>query len=196
MKSLSTDKVLFLFFNGNHNPFFDVLMSLASNALTWIPFYLLVFFLLVKFLKFLNPSYIITNIFLVVSFLLIDILICYFALPEVFPYLISRIKPCFDTDISSMIHLVGDECNDKYGFYALRACTVFALSTFLAFSLDSTYKWMKIILICWALFVSYSRIYVGAQFPMNVFVSSLLGVTIGYLSYKTYLYIKNSVLVI
>jgi undecaprenyl-diphosphatase len=196
MESLTFDQQLFLSFNKNHSPVLDWLMSLASNALTWIPVYILGFFVLVRVLRFLNPSHYLSNLILVILFLGIDVFICYRALPELFPHFITRVKPCFDVTISSMIHTVGDQCGDKFGFYAFRACTVFALSTFLAFALDSTHKWIKISLILWAIFVSYSRIYLGAHFPVNVFVSALCGILIGYLSYKAYLYIKNSLLVI
>jgi undecaprenyl-diphosphatase len=196
MESLSLDQKLFLSFNKNHSPLLDFLMSLASNALTWIPLYLLVIFIVVRILRFLNPSYYISNTFLILLFLFIDVLICYEALPEIFPHFISRVKPCYDTSIASMVHVVGDECHDKFGFYAFRACTVFTLSTFLAFALDSTFKWLKFALFGWALIVSYSRIYLGAHFPVNVLVSVIAGIAIGYISYRIYFYIKDSVLVI
>jgi undecaprenyl-diphosphatase len=196
MKGLSLDQLLFLFFNEKHSPFFDWLMSLASNALTWIPVYLFGLFILLRILKFMNPSSFISNSSLVLFSLLVIVLICYQWLPLVFPYFVNRIKPCYDVDLSSVIHTVGDVCGDKYGFYAFRPCTVFALSTFLCFAFHETVKWMKLLLILWAIFVSYSRIYLGAHYPVNVVVSALSGIFIGYMAYRAYNYIKDSVLVI
>lgn len=196
MKSLSADQVLFLYFNKNHSPFFDWLMSMASNAIVWIPVYLIGFLVLLKVLKFVNPSSFISNLFLVTISILAIILICSEWLPVVFAHFVNRLKPCYDTDLSFAIHTVGNVCEDKYGFYAFRACTVFALSTFMCFAFDETFKWIKILLIFWAVFVSYSRIYLGAHYPVNIVVSALSGVLIGYIAYRIYYYIKDSVLVI
>jgi undecaprenyl-diphosphatase len=196
MKSLSIDQFLFLYFNGNHSPFFDRIMSLASNGVTWIPFYLLGIFILLRILKFVNPSYFISNFLLIVISLGAIVLICYQWLPLVFPHFVSRLTPCYDNDISSAIHTVGNVCVNKYGFYAFRACTVFALSTFMCLAFNETFKWVKVLLILWAIVVSYSRIYLGAHYPVNVVVSACSGVLIGYLGFRIYYYIKDSILVI
>jgi len=196
MKELSLDQLLFLFFNGSHSPFFDWLMSLASNAFTWVPVYLAGIFILLRILKFMNPSSFVSNSSLVLISVLIIVLICYQWLPPVFQYFVNRQRPCYDADLSSAIHTVGDVCTDRYGFFAFRACTVFALSTFLCFAFHETFKWMKLLLILWAIFVSYSRIYLGAHYPVNVMVSAFAGILTGYLAYRMYSYIKESVLVI
>jgi undecaprenyl-diphosphatase len=61
---------------------------------------------------------------------------------------------------------------------------------------NETFKWVKVLLILWAIFVSYSRIYLGAHYPVNVMVSACSGVLIGYLGFRIYYYIKDSILVI
>lgn len=40
------DSELFLFINGNNNPFFDVMMYWSSDKLFWIPFYAFIIFIL------------------------------------------------------------------------------------------------------------------------------------------------------
>lgn len=196
MKGLSLDQLLFLFFNQRHSPFFDSVMVYASNAVTWIPVYLIGFFLILRWLKQGSPSYFVINTFLLALSLSGIIFICYECLPVLFPHFISRIKPCYDEDISAAIHIVGDACSDKYGFYAFRACTVCALSTFLCLALKDPFKWIKFLLISWAVVVSYSRIYLGAHYPANVFISGIAGIVIGYTTYKLYHYIKDSVFVV
>jgi undecaprenyl-diphosphatase len=196
MNSLSFDQVLFLYFNGNHSPVLDQVMALVSNAASWIPVYLICVIILLRLIKGMNPSNFIVNITLVLFSLLCIYWICFDVLPQVFQHVVNRLKPCYDNDISSFVHTVGDVCADKYGFFAPRACTVFALSTFLCISFHGTFKWAKLFLIAWALVVSYSRIYVGAHYPMNVVVSASAGILIGYLSFRFYFYIKDSLLVI
>ena len=171
-------------------------MSVASNTYTWIPIYLIVVFMLVRVLKFLNPSYIITNTSLLVISMGLLILVCVKALPPFFELFISRLKPCYDTGLSGSIHTVGDVCGHKYGFYTFKTGTVFAISTFLWMAFEDRPKWLRFVLIFWALLVSYSRVYMGAHYPVNVLVSALAGIFMGYLAYRIYYYIKDSVFVV
>ena len=193
---IKLDKSLFLYLNGIHSAFFDLIMYWASNMLLWIPVYL--FFLLIFQRTLISKSYpyITSKNILIIGFILVDILICVELLPPIFSAFASRIKPCYDPEISSVIHTVGDQCVEKFGFFTYRSCTIFAISTFLFFAFGNSFKWMKFCLIFLAILVSYSRIYLGAHYPLNVLASALLGITIGYLSYRLYFYIKNSVLII
>jgi undecaprenyl-diphosphatase len=196
MEALSKDQILFLFFNKHHSPLLDWLMNLASNSIVWLPLYLVGIIILLRLMKSMNPGYFISNFSLVIFSIAAIVLICQQWMPMIFPHFINRIKPCYDDDLSPLIHTVGDVCGDKYGFYAFRAGTVVALSTFLCFSFHESFRWLKGLFIMWAIIVSYSRIYVGAHYPVNVLISALIGFTIGYLAYKTYFYIKESLLVI
>jgi len=196
MKSLSYEKTLFLYFNGKHSPFFDGAMSMASNSWLWIPIYLIFILILIRTLKVLSLSYIVTNIILVLSCIALLVVISKLLLPSVFELFISRIRPCYDAEISPMIHLVGEKCTKRYGFYTFRSCTAFAISTFFVFLFDETFRWVKFLLMFWAFCVAYSRIYLGAHYPVDVFVSCISGIFLGYLIYRLYYYIKESVLVI
>ncbi len=196
MKELSFEKSLFLYFNGKHSPFFDWLMSMVSNQLISIPVYLIFIFILIRTLKYLNTSYIITNAILVISCISLMVVVSRLVLPTIFEHMVSRLKPCYDSEVSSLMHLVGDKSEHHYGFYAFRACTAFAISTFLIFIFDESFKWVKFLLLVWAFFVAYSRIYLGAHYPADILVSVLSGTLLGYLIYRIYFYIKESVLVI
>ncbi|UVD88350.1 phosphatase PAP2 family protein [Ornithobacterium rhinotracheale] len=43
-------------------------------------------------------------------------------------------------------------------------------------------------LIIWAVFVSYSRIYIGVHYPLDILVGAFFGGIIGYAVYKVFLY--------
>lgn len=197
MNSLSIDQILFLYFNGNHNPFFDQLMPLASNMLSFIPVYLLVFLVFLRFLRYLNYSHISIVAILILSFVGFELLVCMEWLPSVFLHTVKRVKPCYDSEICSSVRILGKTCDAKYGFFAHRAAIAVALSTFLSLLFnEGRAKWIRLPLILWALLVCYSRVYIGAHYPFNVLVSALCGILVGYLSYRFYDYVKNSVLVI
>lgn len=192
----SADKNLFLFLNGKHHPVLDHFMSFSSNFFSCLAIYIILIYISYKFLKKTYNPYLELKIALLFVFLILETILCWGILPSVFPSIINRVAPCHDPEVSSFIHLIGDNCIDKYGFFAQRACLTFAISTFLFYAFADMQKWLKYLLILWALIVAYSRIYLGAQFPLNVLVSSALGLGIGYITYRLYYYINNSVLVI
>ncbi|MCK0203125.1 phosphatase PAP2 family protein, partial [Ornithobacterium rhinotracheale] len=50
------------------------------------------------------------------------------------------------------------------------------------------FRALSIFLIIWAVFVSYSRIYIGVHYPLDILVGAFFGGIIGYAVYKVFLY--------
>jgi undecaprenyl-diphosphatase len=176
IKSLDTQ--LFLFINEKHNAFFDVVMYWASDRLFWIPFYLLIAFLLVKHYR--KQS--------ILIFISIAILIT--LSDQIASHLIKnsvqRLRPSHEPALQGLIHLSQAGAGGTYGFISSHAANAFALTSFLFFILKNNFNWFKTILIFWALLVSYSRIYNGVHYPLDVLIAILLGVTLGWLISKAY----------
>ena len=169
------DTSLFLWLNGKHNYFFDVLMFTVTNKYTWIPFYLLLLWIIAK--KF-GPSFFSIFISVVITIALSDQLSVH-----LFKNVFLRYRPCHNPDIKAQIHLLGN-CGGMYGFVSSHAANTFALATFLAFLFRSkTFTWF---IFFWAALVSYSRIYTGVHYPADIFAGSLLGITISLLTYSLY----------
>jgi undecaprenyl-diphosphatase len=74
-----------------------------------------------------------------------------------------------------------------YGFCSSHAANSFALA--MAVYLLNKNKWVGFILFFWAFLISYSRIYLGAHYPLDVFVGAILGI-LGSLALKKILYDK------
>ncbi len=82
------------------------------------------------------------------------------------------------------MHLVGN-CGGQYGFVSSHAANSFAL--FFTISQIGIYKkYLKPALLFWAIIVSYSRIYLGVHFPMDVFVGATIGICISFLIFEFY----------
>lgn len=163
------DKKLFLALNGCHNPFFDVVMKLASDKFVWVPLYMLILFL------FFYKKDWRTGLVAVAGALAV------FALCDSVSFfiknLVERPRPFYDPSLEGMVRLLEDK-GGRYGYFSSHAANVFGLAVF---SLHYIHKRAySIPILLWAALVSYSRIYVGKHFPLDVLTGILFGAVLGY----------------
>ncbi len=175
------DIKLFLFLNSLHSSFFDSIMYIISQKFVWIPFYAFLLFLLYKKYKF-------QTVYLLMLVLLFTILSDQSTV--FFKNYFQRLRPCHNPDIIEMVHLVKNYCGGTYGFVSSHASNTFSLAAFIIFYLRHTHKWISITLILWASVVSYSRIYLGAHYPLDVFSGAVWGVFITILTITACIKIK------
>ncbi len=183
IKNIDTE--LFLFLNGLHNSFFDFLMYWLSNRLIWIPAYLFIIYLIIKRFKTKNGIFLILTLIAAVA--ISDQISVHF-----FKNVFLRYRPCHNLDIKHIVHLVNDRCGGQYGFVSSHASNFFTLASFV--SLIFNKKRVSFIMFFWAIAVSYSRIYLGVHYPLDILGGALLGTIIGFLSFvlvKKYLKLYN-----
>lgn len=166
----SFDKWLFLVLNGINHPVFDDLMFAISNRFIWIPLYAILAYLILRKYK---GS--VVYIFVAVAILItLSDQLAFHMFKEVF----ERLRPCHDPEIKDMVHLVNGHCGGQYGFLSSHASNSFALAWFLGPILNSEGKYWRSGLILWAIVVSYSRIYLGVHFPLDILAGCILGILI------------------
>ncbi|MDB4271006.1 phosphatase PAP2 family protein, partial [bacterium] len=68
------------------------------------------------------------------------------------------------------------------------AANTSALALFFTFLFNATYKYVGVFLIVWAAFVSYSRIYIGVHFPLDIITGMAVGALFGWLFAKLYIF--------
>lgn len=170
------DTNLFLWLNGLYAPWLDVVMVVVTGRDVWIPMYAL----LIGWLAFRYRKRAIGMVLtLGVSVALSDQTASALLKP-----LTHRLRPCHTPGLQTLIHPVLD-CGGLYGFASSHAANTFALATGLWLLIGKQHpqaKWLFL----WAFVVSYSRIYVGAHYPLDVLAGAGVGVLAALLCATTY----------
>ncbi len=170
---LELDKNLFLFLNGIHNAFFDVVMYWISDKYIWIPLYGLLLFLIIRQHKKHSLIYI---VFVAALITLSDQISA-----SLIKNWVQRPRPCHCQELAGMVHIVENHCGGAYGFVSSHASNVFALAVYVGLILKKTKAWILYLLVVWASLVAYSRIYLGVHYPGDVLGGAMLGGVSGYL---------------
>ncbi len=164
---------MFLILNGAHNNFADFLMWWASDKYIWIPLYALFLYLLWKRYG--------KNIWLVMIFAVLLVFLSDQISVHLFKDVFQRLRPCHEPALEGMVHLVNDKCGGRFGFYSSHASNVFAIAVFVIFLSGRNRKWLALPILLWALFVAYSRIYLGVHYPADVLAGALAGSLLGWI---------------
>lgn len=153
-------------------------MYWSSDKIFWFPFYLLIIYFLYRCFG--------TKVWQ--SLLIIGLLV--FASDQIASGLIKntvkRLRPSHEPNLTTIIHLSKAGAGGMYGFVSSHAANSFALAMFLSLLLDKNYRPLKIVLLCWAILVSYSRIYNGVHYPSDVMVAGIIGSLLGAIFYLLY----------
>jgi undecaprenyl-diphosphatase len=168
---LQWDREAFLALNGAGVSWLDQPMLLVSTTWFWIPFYAWIgyqFFIQLK-----TPAALVAVAFCVVGVILAD-QGTYWLFKENF----KRLRPCQVDELLAQMRFLADYCG-KYGFVSSHAANTFGFAILAGGILKQQVKWLSPALLFWALVVSYSRIYIGVHYPLDVICGALFGMFIG-----------------
>lgn len=188
---IDLDKWLFVTINGFNSPFIDPIMIFFSKKIVWIPLYIIIAIWLftepfleengkLRFKRRAKNFSFLFLIGIILTFALTD------SIANNIKELFERSRPCWDESLSNVCRLLESK-GGQYGFVSNHASNVFGMALFS--SLIFRKKWFSILIFIWAIFVAYSRIYVGKHFPADVLFGALLGMLIALLTYKIISYI-------
>ncbi len=158
------DKELFLFLNLKlQNRFFDFLMPFITEFKNWrILFFLIILAMLIFGRKKERIAAVLVLIVLGVADSSVNLLLKSW---------IGRVRPC---NVFPQVHLLAG-CSHSGSFPSSHAANIFAAGTILTFF----YRRVWLIWLAIAVTVSFSRIYVGVHYPLDVVGGAFYGILLG-----------------
>jgi undecaprenyl-diphosphatase len=173
------DQSFLLFLNSFHNSFWDKVNIILTSIEIWIPFYiLLLYFVIKKYRR--NSIYIIVILALAIT------------VSDQFSGLIKdltqRLRPSHDPALIGIIHNVLNK-GGLYSFFSAHASNSFSVAMFTASLFRN--RTFSILIFIWAMVVSYTRIYLGLHFPLDILVGCIWGILTGFAAYQTILFIQK-----
>ncbi len=177
------DEAAFLWLNSFHSEAVDPIVLQLTKTITWIPLYLLVLYQIYR----LDPK----NTAWILGGAMLTILLADQVSSGLMKPYFERLRPCHDPRLEGMLHLYG-RCGGLYGFVSSHAANTFGLATFLTLKLGKKQKafaWLFL----YALLVSYTRIYLGVHYPLDLFFGAIVGVLAAFFSWFCVVVIKRKI---
>ncbi|UOE41887.1 phosphatase PAP2 family protein [Chryseobacterium suipulveris] len=166
---ITEDKEIFLFLNNLGSDTFDRFWIMVSGTWIWVPLYVIFLYLLAK-------NYKVRNLVFILIFIALGVTVSD-QLAGIFKSGIGRLRPCHDPSLDHLMREV--QCGGQFGFYSSHASNTFFIATFMTMLLFKKYRFLPYFLFFWAAMVSYSRIYLGVHFPMDILMGAAMGFFLG-----------------
>ena len=173
------DKQLLLLLNGSDSVFVDHVMLILTNALTWIPFYLALIYMVIRANRHLK------SVLWVLGCAVLCLLLAGAFDDLVLKPLVARLRPTHDPEIGHLVKTVDDYRETLYGFFSAHSSNTFSIALFL--SLVVRRRLLTVTLFAWSLLNAWTRLYLGVHYPGDVLVGLLWGAVVGYAVFRFYL---------
>ena len=186
-KILDLDSYLFLFLNNLGSQYYDNFWIFLSRTEANVMVYLVI---LITYLYSINNKKRTKILFRLIITIAILITISD-QTSNLFKDSFQRLRPCYNELISDSLRLVKDSCGGRYGFFSAHASNSFSLAIFFGLLLRSSNKLLILLFAIYAFLISYSRIYLGVHYPIDILVGAIFGTINAIVLFKIYLYSFN-----
>jgi len=179
---LNLDTELFIYLNSLGFPLFDnfwiFLSTKEANVLFYSTLLFLYFFKRSLKFKFSELFYLLILIAFMIT--ITD------QTANLFKDSFQRLRPCYNEMIKDSLRLVKESCGGKYGFFSAHASNSFTLAVFFGLLYKKKFKYLIYFSLLYASLISYSRIYLGVHFPLDILFGAAFGLIIGILTFNFY----------
>lgn len=180
----SIDRNIVLAINGWNTPFLDQFFWIVTQTTTWIPFYLLIFYLVWKKLGVKT-----TLIFFGMTLLMIAIVDS--STTFFFKDTVMRYRPSHNLLLEKHLHYFVEDTGGlylggKYGFFSSHASNNAAIALLSWFFLRNFYPHLKWFLIVGLVLIGLSRIYLTVHYLSDVLCGFVWGIIWAFVFWKLY----------
>lgn len=178
---IELDRQLLLLLNGSESLYFDTLVRTLTAAVTWVPLYVSLFFLVLRN----NDT--VQRIMLIVGAAALCVILAGTIDDTIVKPLVARWRPTHDPQIGSVVDIVNGYRGGRFGFFSAHACNTFSIAIFFALLVRSHV--LTFFLVTWSLVNCWTRLYLGVHFPGDIFAGLVWGAAVGVGVYYLYLYV-------
>ena len=168
------DEQLFVVLNSLGSQRWDGLWLFITNKVSWIPFYVVLMVLGVRHVGWRN--------LLIIMGLIVVMITVTDQLANLFKQGFERLRPCREEHLKEVIRYIAPRCG-RYGYFSAHAANSMALAVFLGLLLGNTCRHLVRLLFVLASIVSFSRIYVGVHYPLDILTGMAVGALVALLVY-------------
>ena len=168
---IDLDRQLLLTLNGSPSLFLDGLVKTLTTAVTWVPLYVSLLFLVMKN----NDN--LKKVLLIVVCAGLCVFLAGSLNDMIVKPLVERWRPSHDEQIGMAVDVVNGYRGGKYGFFSSHAANTFSLAVFFALLVRS--RLLSVALIAWSLVNCWTRLYLGVHFPGDILCGLLWGGLVG-----------------
>ncbi|MDR3226427.1 MAG: phosphatase PAP2 family protein [Prevotellaceae bacterium] len=172
---------IFYSLNGSKYVFLDNFFYLVSYKWIWLFFYFCFLAVLVHRKNWKESVCVILSITLVIC-------LCDQISSSIMKPLFQQLRPTHHPDFMAQVKIVMGYRGGLYGFVSGHAANTFGFATLMILIFRN--KIFSVMIIFFAVVNAYSRVYLGVHFIRDVFAGMIVGVLIGLLVYKIYIFVR------
>ena len=174
----SFDKQCLLAVNGSDSLFLDRMAHTLTTALTWLPLYLSLFYIVLKN----NDS--VRKILYIVAAAAMCVLLAGTVDDVIVKPTVARWRPTHDPEIGMLVDVVDGYRGGRYGFFSAHAANTFSLAVLFCWMIRS--RILSIALVIWSFTNCWTRLYLGVHFPGDILCGLTWGLIVGTFVYYVY----------
>jgi undecaprenyl-diphosphatase len=172
---LQWDRETFIYLNSLGIEAYDGFWSAATDITSWIPLFVLFFILLV--LKYPVKEAVLMCLSVIALALFIVLV------TDLTKEFFARLRPNNNADINTLIRILRSP--SSYSFFSGHAASSFSITTLVVLFLRKKLAWVWLFYL-WPLIFSFSRIYIGVHYPIDIMTGAAVGVVSAFMFYGGY----------
>ena len=172
------DKQCLLAVNGSDSLYLDRVVRTLTNAWTWVPFYISMFYIVLKN----NDN--IRKVLFVLGGAAICVVLAGSVDDLIVKPTVARWRPTHDPEIGMLVDIVDGYRGGRYGFFSAHAANTFSLAVYFCWLVRS--RLLSVAVVLWSFTNCWTRLYLGVHFPGDILVGLCWGGIVGCIAWLFY----------